>query len=202
LLDVRGVNPSPGVEIRANGQYSVIPPSIHPNAKHYHWMTAPTAFDAIPYAPQWMIAALKRESVYTPVPEKKTPIQRATALPHQPGERHKELAGYNRGLLRTAGAQWLESSIFGKGYRNTAFFALACIYKAAGLTKRECRERLTRWRLDHTRPIYGTYPDKQTEPESAFECVWKNAYGLTLDRLTSIVNAQGETMPESLAILS
>ena len=200
LLDVRGVNPSPGVEIRANGQYSVIPPSIHPNAKHYHWMTAPTAFDAIPYAPQWMIASLKRESVYTPVPEKKTPIQRATALPHQPGERHKELAGYNRGLLRTAGAQWLESSIFGKGYRNTAFFALACIYKAAGLTKRECRERLTRWRLDHTRPIYGTYPDKQTEPESAFECIWKNAYGLTLDRLTSIVNAQGETMPESLAI--
>jgi hypothetical protein len=199
LIDARGVNPAPGVEIRANGQYSVIPPSIHPNGKAYQWQKPPQSLSAIPYAPQWMIDALQGEATYTPVPQKKTPIQRGTVAP-EPVERHKELAGYNRGLLKVQGTKWLESSVFGKGYRNAAFFALACIHKAAGLSKRECEQRLNQWRLNQTRPIYGTYPDKHSEPEKAFECIWKYAYGLDLARLTAIQNAQGETMPESLAV--
>lgn len=199
LLDVRGVNPSPGVEIRANGQYSVIPPSIHPNGKAYRWKKPPESLDTTPYAPQWMIDTLQGKAAYTPVPKKKTPIQRGTVAP-EPVERHKELAGYNRGLLRLAGTKWLEASVFGKGYRNAAFFALACLYKAVGLSRRECEQLLNQWRLNQTRPVYGTYPDRQTEPEKAFECVWKYAYGLDLSRLTSIQNAGGETLPESLAI--
>ncbi len=199
LLDVRGVNPTPGVEIRANGQYSVAPPSIHPNGKAYQWQKPPQSFADIPYAPQWMVAALQGKATYRPVPKKKTPIQRGTIAP-EPVERHKELAGSNRSLLNLKGTQWLETSVFGKGYRNGAFFSLANIYKAAGLSRRECERRLEQWRLNQTRPVYGTYPDKQTEPERAFECIWKYAYGLDLGRLTSIQNAQGETMLESLAI--
>ena len=199
LLDVRGVNPAPGVEIRANGQYSVVPPSIHPNGKAYQWQKPPKSFADIPFAPQWMIATLQGEITHKPVPKKKTPIQRGTVAP-EPVERHKELAGSNRSLLNLKGTQWLETSVFGKGYRNGAFFALANIYKAAGLSRRECDRRLEQWRLNQTRPVYGTSPDKQTEPEKAFECIWKYAYSLDLGRLTSIENTQQETMPESLAV--
>lgn len=197
LIDVSGVNPHPGVEIRANGQYSVIPPSIHPSGKAYAWQRPPTSLEDIPYAPRWVLDALTGKANPVPVPEHRTPIQRGIIAP---ADRHRELARFNGGLLKLGGTKWLESSTFGKGYRNHAFFALACIYKAAGLTKRECEERLTRWRLNQTRPIYGAYPDRESEPRQAFECIWKRTYGLALNRLTAVVNQQSECMPESLAV--
>jgi len=199
LIDVRGVNPSPGVEIRANGQYSVIPPSIHPSGKLYQWQNKLETIEGIPFAPRWMLEALKGESKPKPVAKRKTPIQQGSVKP-EPVEIHKELSKFNAGLLKVAGTRWIESSTFGKGYRNSAFFALACIYKASGLTRGECEERLTRWRLGQTKPIYGAFPDKESEPEQAFKCIWRSTYGLDFNRLTSIENSEGATMPESAAI--
>jgi hypothetical protein len=68
LLNVRGVNPHEGVELRCNGQYSVIPPSIHPSGKPYQWKRAPSSLDDIPYPPSWVLRILRGE-----VPEEKTP---------------------------------------------------------------------------------------------------------------------------------
>ena len=200
LPDVGFIKPFPGVEIRSNRHYSVIPPSIHANGKAYQWQKSPESLTSMPYPPKWMLAALKGKSAYAvPTLKKKTPIQRG-AVALKPVDRHKELAGFNHGLLKERGTDWLETSVFGKGYRNAAFFSLANIYKAAGLTERECERRLDQWRLNQTRPVYGNYPDKQSEPTAAFGCIWKNAYGLDLGRLTSIQNAQGETLSESLAL--
>ena len=199
LIAASGCKPWPHVDIQCNRQISIVPPSIHPSGKPYQWKKPPESFESIPYPPLWMTKLLQQRIAQRPAPRKRNPSQQTTANPKLV-ERHKELAGVNRGLLKEPGTAWLESCTFRKGYRHSAFFPLGNIYRAAGLPERECERRLDQWRLDHTRPVYGACPDEQSQPTAVFECIWKYAYGLDLTRLMSIRNATGETMPESLAI--
>ena len=196
LIDARGVNPHEGVEIRSNGQYSVIPPSIHPSGKPYTWKKPPQSFDAIPYAPQWVLDALTGQL-------NAIPLDRPTTLNDpapKPVTGPVELAGRNSSLLTMRGTRWLEDSTFPKGCRNQALFCLTLLLKGAGLSKREAIERIEQWRTARTRPIYGTFPDRSREPRDALEKAWRTPYHLQRDRLTALRNVAGESMPESWAI--
>lgn len=44
----------PGIDIRADGGYIVVPPSIHPSGKQYRWLNSITT-TPIAEAPQWLI---------------------------------------------------------------------------------------------------------------------------------------------------
>ena len=197
LIEVRGVNPHEGIEIRSNGQYSVIPPSIHPSGKQYTWGNPPQSLEAIPLAPQWVLDALSGRLDAKPSEKRQLPIEGPSA---KPVTGPVELAGVNSKLLAMRGTRWLEESIFPKGGRNQALFCLTLIFKGSGLSKREARDRLDRWRLTRTRPVYGTFPDRGREPHDAFEKAWKTPYSLQRDRLMALRNAAGESMPESWAI--
>ena len=67
-------------------------------------------------------------------------------------------------------------------------------------TSREVTERVDRWRTTRTRPVYGTFPDRECEPHDAFEKAWRTPYYLQHDRLTALRNVAGEARPESWAI--
>jgi len=196
LLDVRGVTPHKGVEIRANGQYSVVPPSTHPTGKRYTWRRAPQSLESIPYAPQWVLNALTGQ-LEAVSPERPSPLQPTTS---QVTTDPVELAGQNAKLLMMRGTRWIEASTFPKGCRNQAFYCYTLILKGAGLSKREAKMRADHWRLTHTTPVYGVFPDRSREPNDVLEKAWDVPYSLQRDRLTALRNTAGETMPESWAI--
>jgi hypothetical protein len=198
MKDVRGVNPSPGVELRATGQYSVIPPSIHQSGKAYAWMKEPTG--TLPAAPAWVIRHLTGQASPAEAKPQTTALAAATPPPSQPHEkaartaRAKELAGTNPRLLHMEGTKWLESSTFGPGQRNAAYFALAILYRGAGLSHHQAEKRLTAWTQKHTRPVYGSRPDNPNEPGQVVACAYRRAYGLSLERLRGIVAVYGSSM--------
>ena len=196
LLDTRGVNPHEDVEIRANGQYSVVPPSIHPSDKPYTWRRPPESLESIPYAPQWVLDALTGQLTAVPL-ESPSPL-------HQPKPKvvtgPVELAGRNAKLRTMRGTRWLEESTFPQGCRNQALYCYTLILKASGLSKREAKERIDQWCQTCTRPVYGRFPDRAQEPHDAFEKTWNTPYSLQCDRLRALRNTNGEQMPESWTI--
>jgi hypothetical protein len=52
-----GVSILPGLDIRSVGGYVVVPPSLHPSGRHYHWIERPGEAEIAP-APPWLLALL------------------------------------------------------------------------------------------------------------------------------------------------
>jgi hypothetical protein len=48
----------PGLDTRAAGGYIVVPPSLHPSGRHYHWIAAPDEAE-IAAAPEWLLLLLE-----------------------------------------------------------------------------------------------------------------------------------------------
>lgn len=217
LLDARGVNPMRGVEIRANGQYSVVPPSTHPSGKSYRWNNRPTSFAAIPTPPEWIVRALRGEAIdlskaarlNRPVassqrPRSKTVAQRtskpAKANTDRPTARpRRELAGSNPRLLTEPGFSWLLESTFLHGNRNRSFHSLALLMRAAGRSEAETSRELDRWRAGHTSPVYGAFPDKPREPTDVLAAVYRYPSGFRAAKVLELVNDKGECMPAEWA---
>jgi hypothetical protein len=53
-----GVKVLPGLDTRAAGGYAVVPPSLHPSGRHYHWIAAPGEVE-IAAAPEWLLSLLE-----------------------------------------------------------------------------------------------------------------------------------------------
>jgi putative DNA primase/helicase len=62
----------PGLDTRAAGGYIVVPPSLHPSGRHYHWIAAPKDAE-LATAPAWLLSLL--EPVAEPEPEAPRPIK-------------------------------------------------------------------------------------------------------------------------------
>jgi len=207
LLDARGAFPHPGVEVRASGMYSVIPPSVHPSGKQYSWWRAPRAIDEIPVAPQWVQDALARraadgtadESIPTTHAAKSSPKQQATACKTE--ERDEAvLCSANRHLLSSSVCRWLSSSTFLKGSRRMAFYDHALILKGAGWSYAAAWRRLKSWRQHHTHPVYGGPGDDDPgEPRRIFDTVWRNSYRPTVRHLREPMNSKGQRVTEASA---
>ncbi len=200
LADARTITPHPGVEVRANGSYSVVPPSVHPSGTPYRWRTPPTSLEAIPYPPAWIVRLLKGRAPATASETGCRGTFRQTFRGEVPPTAHPAVElRPNPRLLSLPGARWIEANTFPRGHRNAAFLALCIIFQGAGLTRRDAEERLSRWRLAHTSPTYGTFPDKAREPGDVFAVAWRTPYGLSADRLTALRTVNGEAMPEDAA---
>jgi hypothetical protein len=50
---------APGLDVRADGGYAVVPPSIHPNGRAYAWVVPPEGEPA--EAPDWLVALARRK---------------------------------------------------------------------------------------------------------------------------------------------
>ena len=192
LVDVRGVNPHPGVEIRCNGQYSVLPPSIHPSGKAYKWKR----FGRIPYAPQWILDILTgkapQETAAGITPQQR-PAQRITRRYY--GQRPHDLTGRNPRLLQSEGYRSLWKKTFPKGARHNAFFSMAILLRGAGLSEDEARGKLDQWRHKCTYPVYS-----EREAAAVIKCTYAKGYRVTVEGLRKAYDVNGERMPEGVAL--
>lgn len=54
----------PGLDIRGDGGYIILPPSHHPNGTYYEWIIAPwTSTIEMAHLPEWMAMLLKEEKI-------------------------------------------------------------------------------------------------------------------------------------------
>jgi len=191
LADIRGVNPHPGVEIRCNGQYSVIPPSVHPSGKVYQWQR----FGRIPYAPQWILDILTgkapQEAAASATPQRWTP-QRIT---HHHRRRTHDINGRNPRLLQSEGYRSLWKRTFPEGSRHNAFFSMAILLRGAGLNEDEARYQLDKWRKMHTYPVYS-----EREAAAVIKATYRIGYGVTVEGLRKAYDTKGEQMREGVAL--
>ncbi len=107
-----GANLLPGLDIRGDGGYIVIPPSIHPSGKKYEWQIPPWMVDELPKLPEWVWPLLKRnDTVVVPPASAKVPV--ADGLP----------PGADRGA-RNATAARVAGSLYKKGLSEGAVLTL------------------------------------------------------------------------------
>lgn len=214
LADVRGVNPHSGVEIRCNGQISVLPPSIHPSGKAYEWKR----FGEIPFVPDWVLGWLYghptiRQQGYTrdnptgrrdrgPMKAGSTAAASATtqktavqAPPQRRDPLRPQLMGNNPRILENRGWEWLWSTTFPEGSRNSAFFSLAILLRAAGIDQEEATRKLDQWRYKCTKPVYN-----EREASAVIKTTYRISYGVTVAGLRKAIDVNGERMPERYAI--
>jgi len=188
LLDVRGVNPHAGVEIRCDRQYSVLPPSRHPSGKPYVWRRPPTSLESIPPAPAWVLGCLTADRRPT----------RAHGETTKPGTGSR---GVNPGLLRSSVYVWLRRSRFLKGSRQAAFYCLALIQKGAGFSRAESWRDLTDWRERRCVPAYGGPGDDDPDgPARVFAAVWSHGYRPTVRHLRAVSNSEGRRITAASAL--
>jgi Bifunctional DNA primase/polymerase, N-terminal/Primase C terminal 1 (PriCT-1) len=90
---------APGIDLRADGGYVVVPPSIWENGRRYFWST--TAEITVADAPAWVLDRLKATSA--PTAGAPTPASAWRALVHDgvdEGQRNKSVARLAGHLLR------------------------------------------------------------------------------------------------------
>jgi len=201
LADARGVNPHKDVEIRCNGQYSILPPSIHKTGKAYQWKR----FGEIPDAPQWILDHLTgvatQETVTSIAPQlpaqsrapQQRPAQNITRTHH--GRRPHDITGRNPRILKSPGYQWLWHTTFGPGHHHHPFFSMAILLRGAGLNEAEATCKLDQWRRKCTSPIYS-----EREAAAVIKATYANGYGVTLEGLGRAYGIHGEHMPEGAAL--
>jgi Primase C terminal 1 (PriCT-1)/Bifunctional DNA primase/polymerase, N-terminal len=88
-----------GVDVRADGGYVVVPPSIHENGRRYFWST--TAEVTVADAPAWVLDRLRATAA--PTAAAPTPSSAWRALVHDgvdEGQRNKSVARLAGHLLR------------------------------------------------------------------------------------------------------
>lgn len=54
-----------GLDIRGDGGYVIVPPSLHPNGKAYKWVVKPSETE-LADAPDWMLELLQERTIITP----------------------------------------------------------------------------------------------------------------------------------------
>ena len=214
LKHSRKVHLSDELHFLINGQYSVIPPSIHKTGKQYQWQSAPpTSLDDIPLAPQWVLDLITgqiqspKEPMRRPDSITRTNTPNPSMKASNPAQDRSDSArpavpenfATNPRLRKSDGDQWLMSSTFAKGSRNSAFFARAIILRLAGLDQKEAERHLDQWRQKHTTPVYGSLPGEAEHPSETLAAVYEEGYGLTAQGLRKSINTDGERMPDRFA---
>ena len=186
--------------------YSVVPPSIHKTGKQYQWQSKPpTSLDDIPFAPQWVLDLITgkleppKEPMSQPDSITRTNTPNPSTKASNPAQDRSDGAcpavpenfATNSRLLKSAGYQWLMSSTFTRGSRNSAFLSLAIILRLAGLDQNKAAHELDQWRQKHTTPVY-----EANEAEDVLDCLYRTGYGLTVQGLMKSINADGDQMPD------
>ena len=98
----------PGLDIRGDGGFIVIPPSIHPSGKQYEWELAPWTVDELPELPEWVWPLLKRnDTIVVPPESTKAPVPDGLPPGVERGARNAtaaRVAGslYKKGLVEGA----------------------------------------------------------------------------------------------------
>lgn len=89
---------APGIDVRGDGGYVVVPPSVHPNGRRYYWKV--DAAKAFADAPAWVLDRLKADSIG---PAKITPVEQWREIVSKgvdDGRRNATLAKLAGHLLR------------------------------------------------------------------------------------------------------
>jgi len=181
-----------GVEFSVSRHYSVIPPSIHSTGKQYTWQR----YGRIPFAPRWILdilAGKPTQEAVTSTTTQQRPAHSTTRTHH--GRRPHDITGQNPRILKSAGYQWLWSTTFPEGSRNSAFFSMAILLRGAGLSEDEATCKLDQWRRKCTRPIYS-----EREAQAVIKKTYSTAYGVSLEGLAKAYDIHGAHMPERDAL--
>ena len=181
-----------GVEFSVSRHYSVIPPSIHPTGKRYEWQR----YGRVPFAPQWILDILAdkpTQEAVTSTTTQQRPAQNITR--HHHGRRPHDITRQNPRILKSAVYQWLWSTTFPEGSRNSAFFSMAILLRGAGLSEEEATRKLDQWRHTRTDPVYS-----EREAAAVIKTTYRIGYGVTLEGLSRAYGIHGERMPEGDAL--
>jgi len=94
---------APGIDIKGDGGYVVLPPSIHPNGKAYTWEISSDIADVRPAAcPEWLLALIRAPGEKTPHGRTSRPTD-ANLIPS--GQRNSTLASLAGGMRRMGMSQ-------------------------------------------------------------------------------------------------
>lgn len=107
----------PGLDVRGDGGYVVVPPSRHPNGKYYEWVIKPSQ-TALADMPEWLIELLQEKKV----------------IAEQPLDKDGQIfaGGRNDALMKLAG------SMRRKGHSEDGIFAALQIFN-----REHCNPQLT-----------------------------------------------------------
>ena len=89
---------APGVDIKGDGGYVVLPPSVHPDGGSYAWEFSSDIADVRPApCPEWLVALIRDDTEETPHEPTSRPTD-ANAIPS--GQRNSALASLGGGMRR------------------------------------------------------------------------------------------------------
>jgi len=197
LLHVGRFVPYPGLEIRATGAYSAIPPSVHPSGTPYQWRRAPQVLEDIPEAPGWVLKLISERIRPTRAPATTTHERTTTEPPTAQTARGEVLSSPNRALLQSHANYLLAHGRFAgptataSGCRHSAAYCYALILKGAGVRKETALSRIDEWATRQA-PAFGLGSDER--PAAIVEGVWARPYRPQVDRLLSLVTIDGQRL--------
>ncbi len=132
----------PGVDVKSEGGYIILPPSVHPSGRPYAWLRDPWSVNPSPFPPEL-------EAICAATP----PSPAVEAPPPPSGPLRENAADY--WLARA-----LERAV--PGTRNETGFWLACQLRDERVPKEEARGVL----LDYASRVTGLAPEPYTEREA------------------------------------
>ena len=94
---------APGIDVKGDGGYVVMPPSVHPNGNAYAWELSSDIADVRPAAcPEWLVALVRTDDTQTPQGRTSRPTD-ANVIPS--GQRNNALASLGGGMRRMGMSQ-------------------------------------------------------------------------------------------------
>jgi Bifunctional DNA primase/polymerase, N-terminal/Primase C terminal 1 (PriCT-1) len=116
----------PGVDVRGDGQYVVVPPSVHANGGTYRWLDSSTP---IATAPHWLLSLVTSDTV------------------DSPGK---------KGAVRTASSRNASLLCFPEGTRNNSLFLIACYLLSSGMARERVEVTMLLFNVVKCRPQLST----------------------------------------------